>query len=60
MVRSLSRGRYLANWCRILSASRVPEFGLLSNRTIMRQGIIEPVQVQRAIDFKVRRPEELS
>ncbi|CAD6569098.1 MAG: hypothetical protein TREMPRED_005046 [Tremellales sp. Tagirdzhanova-0007] len=36
----------------ILKASRVPEFGLLAHRTVMRKGLIEPLQVQRALQYK--------
>ncbi len=39
---------------RILGASRVPEFAVLANRTAVRQGFIEPQQVQRALAYKVR------
>ena len=41
---------------RILKASRVPEFGLLALRTVMRQGLIEPLQVQRALQYGVSLP----
>jgi hypothetical protein len=38
---------------RILQASRVPEFAVLGNRTAIRQGLIEPLQVERALQHKV-------
>ena len=42
--------------CRISLASRVPPFGVAANRTIVNQGMLEPLQVQRALDYKVPRP----
>ena len=38
---------------RILQASRVPEHAVMANRTMVRQGLIEPVQVQRALNHRV-------
>lgn len=39
------------NW--ILQASKVPEFAVMANRTMVRDGVIEPVQVQRALNHRV-------
>ncbi|KAK1925541.1 hypothetical protein DB88DRAFT_484264 [Papiliotrema laurentii] len=36
----------------ILGASRVPEFAVLGNRTIVRHGYLEPQQIQRALAHK--------
>jgi len=38
---------------RILGASRVPEFAVMGNRTIVRRGFLEPQQVQRALAHEV-------
>lgn len=38
---------------RILQASRVPEHAVMANRTMIKQGLIEPVQVQRALNHRV-------
>ena len=40
-------------YVRILNASRVPDFAVKGNRSIVRQGVLEPGLVQRALDFKV-------
>ena len=47
---------------RILQASRVPEHAVMANRTMVRQGLIEPVQVQRALTHRVSSslPNEMS
>lgn len=42
------------NW--ILSASRVPDFAVQSNRTAVRQRWIEPANVQKAIDYRKATP----
>ncbi|ORY24308.1 hypothetical protein BCR39DRAFT_547390 [Naematelia encephala] len=42
--------REYSSW--IQSASRVPEFAVLANRSAVRQGIIEPAQIQRALGHK--------
>ncbi|KAK8858599.1 hypothetical protein IAR55_002828 [Kwoniella newhampshirensis] len=42
--------REYSQW--ILAASRVPEFAVLANRSAVRQGAINPVQVQRALGHK--------
>lgn len=41
---------------RILQASKVPDFAVLANRTIVRGGYIEPEQIQRAISYPVCYP----
>jgi hypothetical protein len=46
---------YAEAFDRILSASQVPEFAVLANRTAVRQRLIDPVQVQRALNFRVSR-----
>lgn len=38
---------------RILQASKVPEHAVMANRTMIRQGIVEPIQVQRALNHRV-------
>ena len=38
---------------RILDASRVPEYAVMGNRTIVRHGFLEPQQVQRALGHRV-------
>nr|XP_031864219.1 uncharacterized protein CI109_000131 [Kwoniella shandongensis]KAA5531291.1 hypothetical protein CI109_000131 [Kwoniella shandongensis] len=41
----------------IQAASRVPEFAVLANRTAVRKGFIEPLQVQRALGHKAITPQ---
>lgn len=48
-------GKVPADLGRILDASRVPEFAVISNRTIMRHGYMDAQQVQRALQHKVGR-----
>ncbi|WWC88699.1 uncharacterized protein L201_003612 [Kwoniella dendrophila CBS 6074] len=40
----------------ILQASRVPSFAVNANRTLVRQKIIEPIQVQKALEHKAITP----
>ncbi|WVQ83089.1 hypothetical protein IAT38_005227 [Cryptococcus sp. DSM 104549] len=43
-----------SNW--ILSASRVPGFAVVANRTVTRQGLIDEAVIQKAIDYKLTTP----
>jgi hypothetical protein len=46
--------RQVADRNRILSASRVPDFAVVANRSIIRQKTLDPYQVQRALSRQVR------
>jgi hypothetical protein len=45
---------YKADDDRILSAFRGPEFAVLANRTLQRQGYLDPARLEQALQHKVR------